>query len=189
MNEEILKARQKLPSLDLSLVDERYHRVLVFDPSELYSRIHSLIKPYQRRQAIGMEQLFPDIKGYCACGCGRKLQGRRRRWATEDCNVFPLQVFWVIKGDTSIIGNILWKLYGWKCCKCNRHGDKISRPNKKDMRTSIEIEHILPVKHGGGGSWLSNYQLMCFECHRHKTNKDFGWKTTKSDTQNNLTLF
>lgn len=177
MDARILQSRQPLQIADLSSVNKRYHRILLFDPSEIYNRIEKLIKPLQRKQSIGMDDIFPDIPNSCACGCGKKLSGRRRRWATDECKEFPLMVFWVIKGDMGMIGNILYHVYGWKCCECGRKGDDIARPKEWDLRTSIEIDHILGVKHGGGGSWLSNYRLVCFECHRQKTNKDFGWKS------------
>lgn len=176
MDERILEARKPLVLGDISHVKERYHRVLSFDPTEVYNSLGSLINPYKRGQNLYMDNIFPEISGECACGCGKKLEGRRRKWASDKCKIFPLQLYWILKGDTGVIGAILDALYGWKCCKCNRGSHEIDRPGKWDMRTPIEIEHLLPVKHGGGGSWLSNYRLMCFECHREKTNEDFGWK-------------
>lgn len=40
----------------------------------------------------------------------------------------------------------------------------------------VKLDHIVPVKFGGGGCWLNNYQLLCHNCHVQKTNLDFGWK-------------
>lgn len=40
----------------------------------------------------------------------------------------------------------------------------------------IKVDHVVPVKLGGGACWLSNYQLLCHDCHVGKTNTDFGWK-------------
>lgn len=177
MEDKILESRKPLMDIDLSKVNKRYHRVISFDPTEVYRRIDSLIKPNKRTQFVPMDRLFPIIEGNtCDCGCGKELTGRRKRWASDECRRFVEHVYFVITGKSNVIGNILYAIYGWKCCECNRDSMDINRPNEKDVRTSIEIEHTLPVKHGGGGSWLSNYKLMCFECHRHKTNKDFGFK-------------
>lgn len=50
----------------------------------------------------------------------------------------------------------------------------------------LKVDHIFPVKLGGGGGWLSNYQLLCHKCHVEKTNEDFGWKQPKKITQTSL---
>ncbi len=178
MEDKILQSRQPLKSLDLSSVNKRYHRILLFDPSEIYNRIESFIKPNKRQQWIPIERMFPSLdKNQCACGCGQKLSGRRTRYATDECNNFVFQVFAVITGRTGTIGNILYAIYGWNCSVCGKNELDIDIRNEKDSRSVIEIEHTLPVKHGGGGCWLGNFSLQCYLCHRVKTNKDFGWKS------------
>jgi len=108
--------------------------------------------------------MFPDRKdGYCSCGCGAALVGRRRRWATNECTKFALGVWAIIDGQVGTFEYYVGKYNGKKCAGCR-------------SRRQLKVDHIVPVKHGGGGCWLSNFQLLCHACHVIKTNKDFGWK-------------
>jgi 5-methylcytosine-specific restriction endonuclease McrA len=76
--------------------------------------------------------------------------------------LFAADVYRIIYGQPDTIKLYLKKYHGYKC-KCGR------------VR-KMKADHIIPVKHGGGGCWLSNYQFLCHACHVHKTNEDFGWK-------------
>ncbi|MGI4749722.1 MAG: HNH endonuclease [Janthinobacterium lividum] len=100
----------------------------------------------------------------CSCGCGRALTGRRTRWATQPCAAFATAVWEIIDGRQATIRKFV-TLYngGWKCAVCNS--------GKK-----VKLDHVVPIKFGGGGCWLNNYQLLCHNCHVKKTNLDFGWK-------------
>lgn len=64
--------------------------------------------------------------------------------------------------------------YGYGCINgCERkHPDS-------PLYDNIDIDHIVPVKLGGGGCWLSNYQPLCKPCHKTKTVADFNWKMPK----------
>lgn len=146
-------------------------RVLNFNPKEVYSRIK--IDPYKRLQNIGMDKMFPKPdKKICSCGCGKKLIGRRRRWATDECQTFAYHVNCIINGHGAIIRSYL-ELYNrqWACCKCGVMN--IYQEYKNGIIVDgIHKDHILAVTNGGGGCWLSNYQLLCVDCHKDKTKND-----------------
>lgn len=165
---------------------EVLERVLRFDPSKIFLRVGEHIDPYLRIQEVNMMQLWPKRKR-CACGCNRILKGRRTRWATENCSMFAVAVFGIIKGYPDVIAHYISVYYGGrKCHGCNRTESQILEQD--DIRAhALELDHIRPVKHGGGGAWLTNYQLLCGKCHQNKTNQDFGWKQEPEDNQ--LKLF
>jgi 5-methylcytosine-specific restriction endonuclease McrA len=152
-----------LPFKKLKLKYEWQSRVIFFDPTPVYRRLK--INFYKRIQShLDFKDLFPDRKdGLCSCGCGTALTGRRRRWAADDCAKFALAVWAVIDGQAGSFEYYVAKYHGKKCARCR---------SRRDLR----VDHIVPVKHGGGGCWLSNFQLLCHTCHVGKTNKDFGWK-------------
>jgi len=152
-----------LPFKKTRIKTEWHKRVLFLDPSEIYNR--QTIKPYQRVQThLTFPEMFPArADATCACGCGAEISGRRRRWASSDCTKFATTVWAIIDGQTGAISTFVKKYYGAKCSVCG-------------SRKELKADHIIPVKHGGGGCWLSNFQLLCHSCHVAKTNQDFGWK-------------
>lgn len=110
---------------------------------------------YQR--GLTMQDIFPAISGYCACGCGNELNTRRKKWATNDCRDFAATQFFIIKGDISIIRNELFSRDNGICAKCG-------------VKHKIwHADHIIPVSQGGGASDLSNFQTLCYDCHLTKT--------------------
>lgn len=155
---------EPLPFKELHLQLKYQQRVLFLNPAEIYARIN--IQPYKRRQTpqnIGMQFMFPkQAEKICSCGCGQKLEGKRSRWATDECASFAVDVYHIIYGHLDTIKFYLKEYHGRKC-KCG----KVRK---------MKVDHIIPVKHGGGGCWLSNYQFLCHACHVEKTNTDFGWK-------------
>lgn len=116
------------------------------------------IDPYKRYQKnLSLIQLYPSIKGKCACGCGESLTGRKTRWADPDHVKYCLVNFGIIKGDVSMIR---WQLAirdKTRCKRCNHKGDP------------WEADHIFPVYKGGGGCTLENFQTLCYWCHKGKT--------------------
>lgn len=162
---------------------KRYERVLFYDPTELYKRIGHLIDPHKRHSGLSMDQVFPKLEKYCACGCGQEAEASspdiKNPWQRKWSKGFGCQEF---AGDVlSIINNYFkkpvtyMKLYvGNICEECNECDGE-------------ELDHIIGVKHGGGGCWLSNYKWLCAKCHRNKTNTDFGFKGM-SKTQINIEL-
>lgn len=161
-----------------------YDKICFYDPTELYERVGNRIDPFKRTQSIGMETMFLNEPGLCACGCKQPLKGRRTRWATTRCSDNMNIIFMIIYGRTDTIYFYLKYYYGEFCACCNRTPNQISEEDFKDlpswhhhnMNRALKVDHIIPVKHGGGGGWLSNYQLLCHRCHVNKTNEDFGWK-------------
>jgi len=157
-------------------------KVFEFDPAEMYERINFLnvAKPYERHHSIGVKILFPQNDNLCSCGCGQVLQGRRTRWASDECRLFSDVVFCIIAGYRDTIANYVGLIKGFKCAVCN-------------SSYCCELDHIYPIKFGGGNSWLSNYEFKCKKCHREKTNKDFGFGLEKPKivlkVENQIELF
>lgn len=158
-----------LPIKNIGKRSAHISRVLFFDPTEIYKRIK--IDPYKRSQSVFMDKLFPNkLNGKCRCGCEKELKGRRTSWATKECSKFAYSVWAIISGRTNVIKQFLMIYYGWQCKRCLTSND-------------IKMDHIVGVKHGGGGCWLSNFQLLCHTCHVDKTNKDFGRKQAKNKSK------
>lgn len=188
---------QQLIIDDLSSIPKAYHRVLQIDPTEYYLRAETLnwFSYYKRYNSVFSETLFlqPD-KTLCACGCGKSLSGRRKRWATDECSRFSNHVIGIITGRSDLIRNIMAYLYGgYKCFKCAKTDDdfksELYPPSKKDynnideffkayntwmndQNSKIHLEHVVPVHKGGGACWLSNYQFLCVVCHKEKTKSE-----------------
>lgn len=162
----------KLPDRELDCKDH-IKRVLMFDPVNIPSLFD--VRPFQRHQPVSVLQLFPVNGNVCGCGCGQEVKKPRRRWATDECESFAVNVRFIVAGSTSTIASFMRRYYGWNCfqCGCNDKGHDMGA---NGCVSWIKIDHIIPVKHGGGACWLSNYQLLCHDCHVGKTNKDFNWK-------------
>ena len=152
-------------------------RLFLFDPTKIYDILDkgNLLNPLLRRHSVPFGKIFPDDKyGKCACGCGQILSGRRRRWNTDECRKFATYVFSIISGYTDVLRHLRSRFVGGYFCEvCG----------KSDVWDAIELDHIYPVKWGGGGGWLSNYEFKCKKCHRDKTNRDFGYKEYKNNNK------
>ena len=146
-------------------------RILEFNPDEIYKTIN--VNRFSRIQSIPIGKFFPlRDDGLCACGCGSKLEGRRKRWATDSCMYFAQGVWGIINGHSEIISSYLRKLFpDWACCKCGLTDAYKEYKNGLNV-SSIHKDHIVAVVNGGGGCWLDNYQLLCDECHKEKTKID-----------------
>lgn len=164
--------KSPLPYKKIEFRQPYHERVMFFDPLDVFDIVK--INHYERKPSVSIKDLFPQIPGFCACGCTKPLSGRRNRWATDDCMNFATDVRFIIAGDIKIIGRYLRYYYGWNCSKCGCE-DKGHDMGANGPVSWIKIDHIIPVKHGGGGWWLSNYQLVCHDCHVIKTKEDFGW--------------
>ena len=115
-----------------------------------------------------MLEMYPQIdKSKCACGCGEKLFGRKKRWVSETCQIIAVNKFQIIKGDTSVIRFHLFERDQGACRICGLISD------------TWQADHIIPVAEGGGGCDLSNFQTLCLCCHKDKTLIQF---STKSST-------
>lgn len=169
--EQLKRKELKFPHLskDWAKITER---VLFLDPTRVYEGLR--VDVYARNQnstTLTIGEMFPNTAAnLCACGCGAKLGGRRKRWASEACSDFAYQVHSIIAGRLDSIAHALryYHFDGGRpaCMEC---GDTCD----------LEIDHVVAVANGGGACWLNNYRYLCKPCHRDKTNKDFAWKQPK----------
>lgn len=164
------------------LLSEKYKRVITLDPTPYFERAYTLpyFSHYKRKNSVQSAVIFPqENKSICACGCGQKLEGRRRRWATDRCERFAVHLLRILSGDKDSIYKLVEEIQGDKCFICgDTHSDlwkKYSRGEKgyeKESSLRLELDHIIPVHKGGGCSWLGNYQIICNPCHKNKTRED-----------------
>ena len=157
-------------------------RVMFFDPKEVYKRIENFINHNHRHQTkIHAGNIFPKLDSpFCDCGCYKELKGRRTRWATHDCSQFVNGVLQIIIGYTDSIYRYLAKYHGECCSVCKRNNGQIYNQDIKHLPSYhhqhkvrvLNVDHILAVTNGGGGGWLTNYQLLCYKCHIVKTKQD-----------------
>jgi len=155
--------RLKLPYKEIT-AHKDIRRVLYYNPSELYLRIIHKIHPYLRYQPkLYVQDMFPSKDGFCACGCNTPLSGRRTRWADKSHSDIPYYIWCIIVGKTYVTTSFMLDYQGNFCKHCG-----IEFTN----RNQYNLDHIIPVYAGGGGCWLSNYQLLCKDCHKLKTKQD-----------------
>ncbi|MBP6313051.1 MAG: HNH endonuclease [Flavobacteriales bacterium] len=104
-----------------------------------------------------MGSVFPSVVGLCACGCGIRLSGRRRKWASTNCNDAAYVQFAILKGDGRVIRKELLIRDEGRCAYCGAFDPK------------WQADHIIPVKEGGSACGLDNFQTLCTSCHFRKT--------------------
>lgn len=102
---------------------------------------------------------FPSKPGICACDCGRILPKGRIKWASDKCRDEAFIRFSIIKGNSQVIRDELFKRDHGFCNSCGQYDPY------------WQADHILPVSQGGGGSDLKNFQTLCMDCHKEKTYK------------------
>lgn len=162
MNTGIKPIFEPFPFKEIAGIKPYELRVLLFDPQAIYE--NHPVDSYSRAQTkLSFQQIFPQAEDkVCSCGCGRALTGRKRRWATEECSAFALNVWRIIDGQADTIKYFINLYYKGtrRCNNCNRG------------RLKLELDHKIPVHAGGGGCWLNNYQRLCIECHKQKTKTD-----------------
>lgn len=130
-------------------------------------------KRIQNRFSIG--ELYPSIKHKCACGCGANLKGRRTRWANDKCRNKAVTHYFILKGDATVIRREL------------RRRDEVEGRNHcaicgEDVTYGDwEADHIIEVRHGGGGCELDNFQIACKTCHKKKTKRNYAKKEKTLD--------
>lgn len=115
-----------------------------------------------KRYQVGLKliDLFPNrIDGLCACGCGKTLEGRKKRWASEDCQSKALNIFLIVKGDSFTIRANLFERDNGYCCNCGV------------LSNDWHADHITPVFLGGSACDLGNFQTLCLDCHKEKTKR------------------
>jgi len=120
-------------------------------------------KRYQTQ--LRVHHLYPAKKdGFCDCGCGQELSGRQKRWASTKCTNKVVKEFKIIKGDTKVIREEIQKRDKDVCAECNEPADV------------WQADHIIEVRHGGGGCTLDNFQTLCTVCHKKKTKENYNKK-------------
>lgn len=129
-----------------------------------------MIDIYKRYQVgLTLVDLYPERKdGLCSCGCNQELTGRKKRWATIDCQEIAVFNFLIIKGDTSMIRLKVFERDQGYCRCCGVFS--------KDWHA----DHILPVFLGGSACGLENIQTLCLFCHKEKTYKESHLETISS---------
>jgi len=168
------------------------NRILFFDPSDMYKRISDKLDPFQRIGGPSIGLIFPNESGICACGCKKNLTGRKRRWATKHCSDFAYGVYSILAGIRDVIRFYLSFYHGSKCAQCKRTEQEIWNQDieplpREHHRKTIDVfsvDHKFPVMHGGASGWLSNYQLLCHECHVAKTKIDYMGMNPKKKPRN-----
>lgn len=167
MNDQIIIDNEEL-------IPEKYLRIITCDPSVYFERSYTLpnFSHFKRTNSLVSEVIFPqEDKSICACGCGGKLSGRRRRWATDECSYFSRNILFILSGAKDFITPLVEILQGGrKCFNCGL--DELELYKKNKSLTDLHLDHIIPVHKGGGCSWLGNYQLLCVPCHKIKTKND-----------------
>lgn len=118
-----------------------------------------MIDIYKRYQNhLYMSYLFPKNKdNTCACGCGKRLKGKKRKWYSDKCRLASLNHYLIIKGNTQAIRYNLFNIDMGFCRNCGVYDD------------NWQADHIIPVYKGGGGCDISNLQTLCYNCHQEKT--------------------
>lgn len=154
-----------------TMAQEPYiQRIIRFIPTEIYERIRYKVNPFARYnwQNINFAEMFPRRDdGTCPCGCGKPVPVGKL-WAEKDCQMFIIGVWNIIGYREQFISYVYEQHFGNKLCmRCGEHEWK-------------DCDHILPIAKGGGGSWLSNFQMLCEECHKEKTREDFNWTKLKT---------
>jgi 5-methylcytosine-specific restriction endonuclease McrA len=121
------------------------------------------IDKFKRYQtSLRVHHLYPAKKdGICDCGCGKELTGKQRRWASTKCTTKVVKEFKIIKGDVQVIREELRRRDKEICAECNEPADV------------WQADHILEVRHGGGGCTLDNFQTLCTDCHKKKTKENY----------------
>lgn len=112
------------------------------------------------QNGLATKDLFPSINGFCACGCGRALPPKKRRWFSEECHYAAYVTTAILKGNTGVIRQQLEARDGGGCRMCGVVTD------------NWHADHIIPVHKGGGYCGLENFQTLCTDCHKEKTKID-----------------
>jgi 5-methylcytosine-specific restriction endonuclease McrA len=150
-------------------LSSKHYRVATFNPTKIFEAIRPHISVFKRSQGLPMQFYFKSKDGFCACGCGNKLTGRKTVWHSSECNDFGYDVYAILNGQTGTLVNYLNIIHGYICKSCGT------------SKGILHADHIVAVMNGGGFSWLNNFQLLCSKCHKIKTIKDHNQRRIKAN--------
>lgn len=110
-----------------------------------------------KRQAVRQGFKRPPQKeedGTC-WWCGAALQGRQRRYCSEEHRwIYGTQYYW-----PAVRFRILMR-DGYRCVRC-------------DGTEKLEVDHIIPIAHGGDEFDPDNCRTLCHRCHVVVTREQF----------------
>ena len=150
--------------MPLSHYPKRFHN--------LKPQLNLDIDRYKRQNSqIHLGITFPQLDNNCACGCGIELTGRKTRWADISHATLAHKYTAVISGDVGRIRELLIERDGYICAGC---GYDVSSED-------WQADHIIEVRHGGGGCDLGNFQILCSYCHKAKTKANHKSNMLKSN--------
>lgn len=109
------------------------------------------------QKGLILSDIYPSINRFCACGCGKSLTIRQKKWASIECRTNAYILFAIIKGDNSIVRQEVFKRDQGYCYNCGVFDDK------------WQVDHIKPVAEGGSACTINNFQTLCLECHKNKS--------------------
>lgn len=134
---------------------EYVKKLLSLDPYPIYERLGMKLNIHSRYNYLSFNDMFP--KGTIEqLGCSSLVENQK----------LAIAIWEVIAGIPDKIKWYLRYYYGHSnCAKCGNPG--------------YDLDHIVPLAEGGGGCWLSNYQLLCTDCHAIKTAQENGWEKSK----------
>ena len=109
---------------------------------------------------MSLVHLYPKMdNGLCDCGCGQPLTGKKKRWASKECQERALDTYLLVKGDTQEIRRQVFARDNGICANCGQTNE------------AWHADHIVPVHKGGGYCDLDNFQTLCVPCHQIKSNQ------------------
>lgn len=160
---------------------EYFNRVIFYDPALIYSRLDKHLNHFKRVQDGSLTDVaFPRLENLCSCGCGTVIKSNKiRKYATPICSAFAYRIYGTVMGFAGQYTPLIFAYHGKVCIDCGS-------PDRKS--SALQIDHKLPVKHGGGACWLDNLVPRCNDCHRDKTKRDFGWGQYKPDLTNQIAI-
>lgn len=141
--------------------------------------------PFDEARARG--ERAPDGRPLCRF-CGGSVPRPATGWCSMKC-----VDAWKLINDPQVQRAAVWKRDGGRCRCClldiaalaallqgngkperqaasRRNARMGARPEALWSESGLwDLDHILPVQHGGGACGIENLQLLCIWCHKEKT--------------------